>query len=57
MSVDRQYMYSVKAYREMMKESKGVARDKKPSYCKLKGLFYQGQELLYLERRSDKNGR
>lgn len=52
--IDRQ---SVRACREKMKESKGVARGKKPSYCKLKGLFHQGQEVLDLERRSDKNAR
>lgn len=38
-SVDIEYMHSVKASREKMKESKGVVKGKKPSYCKLKGGF------------------
>lgn len=36
-------MQSVKAWREKLKESKGMGRDKKPSYCKLRGLFYRGK--------------
>lgn len=44
-SVDIEYTQSVKACTEKMKKSKGVIRHKKSSYCKLKGLFYQGQEI------------
>lgn len=40
-SVDIQYVLSVVACREKRKESNCVVREKKPSYCKLKGLFYQ----------------
>lgn len=43
--------YTTCACREKRKESNCGVREKKPSYCKLKGLFYQSQEVLNLEKR------
>lgn len=51
-SVDIQHVLSVMACREKRKESNCGVREKKPRYCKLKGLFYQRQEVLNLERRA-----
>lgn len=50
-SVDIQHVLSVMACREKRKENNCGVREKKPHYCKLKGLFYQRQEVLNLERR------
>lgn len=47
-----EYMQSVKACREKMKESKGVIRGKETKLLQAKGVVLSGTKVLYLERRS-----